>query len=394
MYTQRDGGEIGVYVVGWTIHPAKTEKTMERRKFLVGVGSTSIGGSALVGSVAFSRVESQRAVTIQVAEDEYAYLGLMGCPDSPNQSYTGDDGKGHLTVDMTPENPTEAGGQGVNSDSSTWFDRVFQICNNGKKAACIWIEDDENWPVVPKGWGEHTGERRVEFYLEDERDTTIIGEENAIALEVSDCVCVGIRTRTYSLSEEDHLLEELDDEIRIIADDDCPDVPDIPGEENDEEPPDDDEDPVPRTIGFWSNWSGECTPGGQWNYLGETLEGAGIELGDLPVTKADHATPPKCGAVKLLLKRDLDDNVRANDGAYGLASQLLAAKLNRAAGAEVPDDTECGDIGTQIDDGQKLLYGIGFEGTGSHLPPGAEDRQDALDIAECLDRYNKGEFTE
>ena len=370
-----------------------TENTMDRRKFLVGIGSASIGGSALLGTGAFSRVESQRGVTIQVAEDEFAYLGLMGCPDSANRSYTGDDGKGHLTVDMTPDNPTAAGGQGVNSDSSTWFDRVFQICNNGKKTVCIWIEEDEAWPVVPDGWGEHTGERRVEFYLEDERENTIIGEENAIPLPVGECVCVGIRTRTYSLSEGDRLLEDLDDEIRIIADDDCPDVPDFPPE-NDEEDPDP-HDPVPRTIGFWSNWSGDCTPGGQMNYLGDTLEEAsGIELGDLLVTKADHATSPKCGAVKLLLKRDLDGNVRATDGAYGLASQLLAAKLNRAAGADVPDDTDCGDIGTQIDDGQELLDDIGFDGTGSYLPPGADDRQDALDIADCLDRYNNGKFTE
>ena len=318
-----------------------TENTMDRRKFLVGIGSASIGGSALLGTGAFSRVESQRGVTIQVAEDEFAYLGLMGCPDSANRSYTGDDGKGHLTVDMTPDNPTDAGGQGVNSDSSTWFDRVFQICNNGKKAACIWIEDDENWPEVPDGWGEHTGERRVEFYLEDERDTTIIGEENAVALEVGDCVCVGIRTRTYSLTEGESLLEEIDDEIRIIADVDCPDVPELPPEENGEEPPDED-DPVPRTIGFWSNWSGECTPGGQENYLGQTLDIAeGIELGTLTFTRMDHAEYPNCGSIFLLLKRDLDGYVRASDGAYNLASQLLAAKLNRAAGADVPDDTDC-----------------------------------------------------
>ena len=204
---------------------------MQRRTFLIGTGSAAIGGSALLGSGAFSRVESDRAVTIQVAEDEHAYLGLQGCPDSPNQSYTGDDGKGHLTVDMTPENPTDAGGIGVNSDSTSWFHSTFQVCNQGKEGACIYIEDDDDWPVVPED-NPNAGERRVDFYVEDNPDVSIIGEENAIPLPVGECICIGILTRTYSLSEEDRLLEALDDEVTIIADVDldcgpealCPDL--------------------------------------------------------------------------------------------------------------------------------------------------------------------------
>lgn len=190
---------------------------MKRRQFIIGTGSAAIGGSALLGSGAFSRVESDRAMTIQVAEDENAYLGLQGCPDSPNQSYTGDDGKGHLTIDMTPDNPTEAGGIGVNSDSTSYFDRVFQICNNGKEDVCIHIEDDDDWPVVPEGFDDE-GERRLDFYLEGDRESSIIGEENSFALPLGECVCIGLLTRTYSLSEEDRILEELDDMVTIVAD--------------------------------------------------------------------------------------------------------------------------------------------------------------------------------
>lgn len=51
---------------------------MNRRRFILGMGSVSIGGSALVasGTGAFSRVESQREVRIQPADDEDAYLGI------------------------------------------------------------------------------------------------------------------------------------------------------------------------------------------------------------------------------------------------------------------------------------------------------------------------------
>ena len=99
---------------------------MKRRKFLVGASGVAIGGSALLGSGAFSRVESQRDITIQVAEDPNAYLGLDECDTLHGDNYVFIDEKGHLEIDIG-ENPN--GGQGVNSDSRTWFDNVFEITN-------------------------------------------------------------------------------------------------------------------------------------------------------------------------------------------------------------------------------------------------------------------------
>ena len=196
---------------------------MDRRKFLVGMGSASIGGSALIGTGAFSRVESQRSVTIQVAEDPAAYLGLDRCA-TPNSSYVAEEfpnDDGHLAIDMTPDNPTDFGGQGVNSDSRTWFDRVFKICNQGKKQVCVYIQDDENWPTYADGEDEVDGEeRRVQFYPEDQREESLIGFDNAVHLPLGDCFCVGLRTTTKGLSDGDELLEELESEITIVADED------------------------------------------------------------------------------------------------------------------------------------------------------------------------------
>ena len=195
---------------------------MERRKFLVGLGSASIGGSALLGSGAFSRVESHRDVTIQVAEDPDAYLGLSKC-NTPNGSYVEIDEKGHLAIRMDEENPTIGDsplGLGINSNSITQFDRVFQICNQGKEAACIWIGDDIDWPVVT-GEYPYEGKRRVEFYLEDEPTRSLIGEKNRVVLGVGECTCVGVLTRSHGLDAETELLEALDNEIVIHAETDC-----------------------------------------------------------------------------------------------------------------------------------------------------------------------------
>lgn len=49
---------------------------MNRRRFVAVLGATTIAGSGLLGTGAFSQTAPQREVTIQVAEDPYAYLGL------------------------------------------------------------------------------------------------------------------------------------------------------------------------------------------------------------------------------------------------------------------------------------------------------------------------------
>ncbi|MDR5672522.1 hypothetical protein RH858_05075 [Halalkaliarchaeum sp. AArc-GB] len=196
---------------------------MDRRRFLVGLGSASVGGSALLGSGAFSRVEAQRSVTIQVAEDPDAYLGMDKCSiggsETPNSSYAHLDGNGHLEILMNPDNPTIGEtdlGEGINSDSRMWADNVFQLCNQGKENACIWIEDyDDELSDPPEPYED---ERRVDFYLGDNRDRSIVGEDNAIGLPLGECVCIGLKTNSKGLSEGDELLEELDNEIRIVAD--------------------------------------------------------------------------------------------------------------------------------------------------------------------------------
>ena len=201
---------------------------MERRKFLLSVGSTAAAGTALIGSGAFSRVESNRSVTVQIAEDPQAYLGMDDCTiegdKTPNSSYAHLDEYGHLEIDMSPSNPTEGGGEGINSDSSTWAHNVFQICNQGKEDACVWIKDSNDWPTVGNDAngvdGVHPDDRRVDFYLGADDSQSIIGEENAIGIPLGECRCIGIKTRTYGLNARDapKLLEDLDNEIQINAD--------------------------------------------------------------------------------------------------------------------------------------------------------------------------------
>jgi len=160
----------------------------------------------------------------------------------------------------------------------------------------------------------------------------------------------------------------------------------------------------PRTIGYWKNWN-TCTSGNQSTTAAKNGgAAAGVFLLNdlLPQTIGDLLLPKSTTgcqqAVKILSKQDLSGKNKASDAAYELASQLLAAKLNKAAGAET-----CSSVDTAIMNGQALLAngptdtpkGVNFNGTGSYLPSNTTLttlRTQALTLAATLDKYNNGDL--
>lgn len=206
---------------------------MDRRKFLVGMGALTAGGAAFLGTGAFSRVESQRDVTIEVAEDPDAYLGLDGTGSVNSDNYVEIDDKGHLAIDIG-ENPN--GGQGVNSDSFTWFDSMVQVCNQGKEDVGFYIESptDNDFPEGIDATGPdgtpYEDEPRLQFYTGeaagsgDDGTSSVIGEDNAVAIPLGECIELGVRTMTKGVdaTANDQL---FGDEVRLIADVDTEGVP-------------------------------------------------------------------------------------------------------------------------------------------------------------------------
>ena len=167
---------------------------MKRRTFLIGTGTAATSGAALVGSGAFSGVVSKRETRITVAHDEDAYLGLKRS-DGPNRSYVDYDDKKHLRLRMNKKNPTEGGGKGVNSDSISWFDNLFHVCNQGKEPAKVFVLKKGDRP------------ERVTFYHGgfDSGYEVLSGQ----TLEVSECLEVGLFTYTKSIEAFTQLLEKV-----------------------------------------------------------------------------------------------------------------------------------------------------------------------------------------
>jgi hypothetical protein len=156
-----------------------------------------------------------------------------------------------------------------------------------------------------------------------------------------------------------------------------------------------------RTIGYWKNWS-SCTGGQQYTKAlqrgiwDKTLDGNLPQtVGLLTLQGAPGPNQPAAGcanAVNILDKRDLSGTKRASDPAYNMAAQLLAAMLNRHAGA-----TAACNIDQLITDAQALLVQIGFTGTGASSLSGKNADPTlvakANNFATLLDAYNNNNCT-
>ena len=209
---------------------------MDRRKFLIGFSGTAIAGGALVGSGAFSRVESQRDVTVQVAEDPDAYLGLSGTGSPNSDNYVSIDNNGHLAIDISEHDdfsgPDADPGEGVNSDSFTYFDGMVEVCNQGKEDVGFYIEPptDDDFPSGVDATGPdgtpYEDEPRLQFYtgeaaLDGEAGTdSVMGEANAETVLLGECIELGVRVMTKGIDASDDTgIDTLfDEEVRLIAD--------------------------------------------------------------------------------------------------------------------------------------------------------------------------------
>ena len=144
----------------------------------------------MMGIGAFTSASAERSVSVQVASDESAFLAMRPCDGSPSGAYV-DSENGSIQLDLTSDNPTSAGGEGVNADATSRFDQVFEIQNQGTQPVGVWLNVDAAM---------HGGEPRIEFYQEDDLSTGIAGQASTECLNVGESFCIGFIIRTQGLS--------------------------------------------------------------------------------------------------------------------------------------------------------------------------------------------------
>lgn len=147
---------------------------------------------------------------------------------------------------------------------------------------------------------------------------------------------------------------------------------------------------TPKGLGYWKN-SGKCLRSQELTDAdsdGTRLLESQL-LGGSLVYPLGNITGMTClEAARILDKSDLAGGKKANDGAYNLAAHLLAAKLNKAAGAFVPP---C--VANDMATAQSLLVQLGFTGMGDYLGPTTSMRAlrtTVLRLGGTLGQYNGG----
>ncbi|ELZ57685.1 MULTISPECIES: DUF1102 domain-containing protein [Halorubrum] len=179
---------------------------MRRRTLITGAAAGGIGGITLIGTGAFDAASAERTATVNFADDEDAYLGLVS-----KSAYATTDGDGELALAF---GDVSGDGDGIGRNSQFFFDEVFAIANQGTETVSITATSDT---------GSFDGEFRL--YPTGDRDGALDDPDNAVTLETGSEQSVG----TYVETGDVDVTNELDIDITIEAafeeGDDAPEDP-------------------------------------------------------------------------------------------------------------------------------------------------------------------------
>ena len=98
---------------------------MQRRKFVVGMGSLAAGASAVMGTGALSESTMERGFGGRFTGDGVAYVKAIPCNNSGNGEYLSYNDAGRMYLDFGKFNGNR--GKGLNTDSVNYFDGIFRI---------------------------------------------------------------------------------------------------------------------------------------------------------------------------------------------------------------------------------------------------------------------------
>jgi hypothetical protein len=110
---------------------------MQRRKYLAAVGSLAAAGAAGLGTGAFTSVQADRAMAIEVSGDAQAYLALTKGPNVDVANDVVDTSGDQVKLNFDGSN-TQAGG--LNEDGITQFANVLTVENQGTTEAIFGVD--------------------------------------------------------------------------------------------------------------------------------------------------------------------------------------------------------------------------------------------------------------
>ena len=173
---------------------------MKRRRFLAGVGGLTAAGGAALGTGAFTSVEAERSVSIDVADDDRAFLRLEplvkdGIKDNPTGRSKDFGQTVSFTIPGTGDGESQSA-EGVGLDSVYEFHDLLQVSNQGTQPVALYSSYD--------------GDSLADLALVN--DNGVLRNDPPI-LDVGDSIDVGLYIDTHGSS-----IGEFDETLTIIAD--------------------------------------------------------------------------------------------------------------------------------------------------------------------------------
>ena len=170
-----------------------------KRRTLLGSAAMTFGGASLLGTHAFTSVEAERSISIDVQEDGNAFLELAPCDEDsdveidhdgsisrdfhPSNVVDADDGD--VSIDLTESNPNLSG-SGITNDAVWRFPKALRISNAGSQPVCVdfqLINTDGKSPRV--GLDEHQ-EINIGINGDENHEKTISSEDPAVVFYPGD----------------------------------------------------------------------------------------------------------------------------------------------------------------------------------------------------------------
>jgi len=169
---------------------------MNRRRLLAAFGAAA-GASGILGTGAFTSVEADRSVSVEVADDADAFL-MMEPSSGPNSEYATADG-GTIALEFTD---TDAGGSGVGTDSVYQFDDVFRITNQGTQPMYVWATfADASGNFTPDG-----SDTDIYLYPNGDSDDRLRdSDDDVLYLGVGQSAGIGVHVDTTSVTKNQEL---------------------------------------------------------------------------------------------------------------------------------------------------------------------------------------------
>lgn len=177
---------------------------MKRRNLLATVGLAASGGIA-VGTGAFTSVEAERTVTVEVAEDSKALLAMDDRNTGPNSGFANIAG-GTLQFDINDVFGTGEDGEGPGSQSVYTFDDVFGVQNQGTQDVYFEVEFEDTDTIDGLG-----------FYAGESDEQLLDGDNNVAEIPVGEEADMGVFLDTSDEGVERGEDREIDNVTAVIT---------------------------------------------------------------------------------------------------------------------------------------------------------------------------------